>query len=141
MNRVTPYVEEDFETNAYQWRVTEGILGLLAAQTEAISARLILLLLPDPFVRRDLRFINGSDFRFRFDTPDGPRPATPVKSAGGTVVPPYTFRVPCQNRKEPSEIDTQIEFCLWGGILCDAARQPSSDHSTTRRSSCERAFS
>jgi hypothetical protein len=71
VNRVSAYIHEDFETNAYQWKLFDAILMRLKASTDAIGARLVVMLLPVTFRSQDLRFVVGATFEFRFTTPRG----------------------------------------------------------------------
>lgn len=71
VNHVSAYIHEDFETNSYQWQLFDALVGELQASTQAIGARLMLMLLPVAFQSQDLRFVAGSSFEFAFETPSG----------------------------------------------------------------------
>jgi lysophospholipase L1-like esterase len=71
INVVSAYIHENFELNAYQWRVLEGILAYLKREVTAINARLILMLLPIPFDPAEPRTMTGGDFEYSFMTPHG----------------------------------------------------------------------
>jgi lysophospholipase L1-like esterase len=72
---VTPfsaYIHEDFELNAYQWELMEGIVGRLKEEVEAAGGKLFIMLLPVIINPRDATTITGNTFEQRFETPDGP---------------------------------------------------------------------
>jgi lysophospholipase L1-like esterase len=71
VNHVSAFIHEDFEMNAYQWRLEEELLARLAREVDAIGARLVVMVLPVPFQSQDMRFVTGSDLAHRFETPGG----------------------------------------------------------------------
>jgi len=66
------YIAEDFELNAYQWKLMEAILAEFNARVDADGATLAVLLLPGTLHPRDLRFAIGSGFEVELETPEGP---------------------------------------------------------------------
>jgi hypothetical protein len=68
---VSAYIHEDFETNAYQWRLLEAILAALKRETDGVGAHLVVMLIPAAF-GPDRALITGSSFERPFETPEGP---------------------------------------------------------------------
>jgi hypothetical protein len=71
VSSVSAYIHEDFETNAYQWRLLEAILSALKSEVTAGGARLVVMLLPAAFGPAP-ELLTGSAFERRFETPQGP---------------------------------------------------------------------
>jgi hypothetical protein len=72
MNNFSAFLEGDFDTPGYAWKLLEAILMRLDAEVSAVGAELVVLVLPDTLKARDPRFIAGSSLRFEYSTPDGP---------------------------------------------------------------------
>ncbi|MFH1538297.1 MAG: SGNH/GDSL hydrolase family protein [bacterium] len=71
-NHVSAYIHEDFELNAYQWKLTEAILAAFRNESEKAGINFVVMLLPVSLKAGDLRFVAGGGLEFRFQTPDGP---------------------------------------------------------------------
>jgi lysophospholipase L1-like esterase len=71
VNRVSAFIHENFEINSYQWELLENILQLFKKEADSIGAQLIVMLLPTPLSSENLQFVPGTNFKFRFNTPDG----------------------------------------------------------------------
>lgn len=71
INHVSAYIHEDFELNAYQWRLFESILREFKWQVEKNGGRLVVMLLPVIFNPEDPATIAGGSFIKRFQTPHG----------------------------------------------------------------------
>jgi hypothetical protein len=71
VNHVSAFIHEDFESNAYQWRLLTAILSRLKTEAEEVSAEVVVMLLPVPLKPRDLSFVAGGSLTFQFETPAG----------------------------------------------------------------------
>jgi len=71
VNDASAYVHEDFEINAYQWRLLEALLARPDAEVRGAGGRLVVLLLPVIFDPQNAETIAGGSFEQSFATPAG----------------------------------------------------------------------
>jgi hypothetical protein len=71
VNHVSAYIHEAFPLNSYQWQLLRGILKRLQAETKAVGAQLVVLLMPVTYRPADPDFIVGGSLVHVFATPAG----------------------------------------------------------------------
>ena len=74
IDHFSAFIDGSSALNDYQWRLFEALLGELAARTDSIGSRLVLVLIPTPIpgFDQDPELVTGSGFRRRYQTPAGP---------------------------------------------------------------------